>query len=95
MEQDPDQVRRDDDKTSACGASSQDFNFLHDDEIGTETLPGTTEPAEDDTSTLEPPSAFMNLSHNSPESSSPGKTKATAMKILKECPRRRRIEDAC
>ena len=54
-----------------------------------------TESAEDETTTLEPPSAFMNLSHNLPDSSSPGKTKATAMKLLTESPRRRRIEGAC
>ena len=44
---------------------------------------------------MELPSAFMNLSHNLPESSSPGKTKAIAMKFLTESPRRRRVEGAC
>ena len=74
--------------------SSLDFNFLYDYEIGTETLEGTTEPAEDETSTLEPPSAFMNLSRNLPESSSPGKFKDTVIKFSMESPRRRRIEGA-
>ena len=50
MEEDPDQAGRDDDKASVGGASSLDFNFLDDDEVGTETLTGTTEPAEDGTS---------------------------------------------
>ena len=68
--------------------------MLDDDEVGTETLAGTTEPAEDETSTLEPLSAFMNLSHNLPESSSPRKTKATAKKLLMKSPRRRRIKSA-
>ena len=72
--------------------SSLDFNFLGDYEIGTETLEGTTEPAEDETSTLESPSAFMDLSRKLPESSSAGKFKTTETKLLMESPRRRRIE---
>ena len=75
MEQDPDQARRDDDKASVGGASSLDLNFLDDDEEGADALAGTTEPAKDETSTLEPPSVFMNAAHNLPESSSPGKMK--------------------
>ena len=75
MEQEPDQARRDDDKASVGGASSLELNFLDDDEEGADTLAGTIEPAEDETSTLEPPSAFMNAAHNLPESSSPGKMK--------------------
>ena len=59
MQQDPDQAGKDDDKASTGGVSSQDFNFSDDFEIGTETLEGTTEPAEDETSTLKPPSAFL------------------------------------
>ena len=89
MQQDPDQVGKDDDKASTCGMSSLDFNFLGDFEIGTETLEGTTEPAEDETSTLESPSDFIDLSRNLPESSSPGKFKTTETKVLMESPRRR------
>ena len=58
MQPDHDQAGKDDDKVSTDGIFSLDFNFLDDFEIGTETLEGTTEPAEDETSTLEPPSAF-------------------------------------
>ena len=72
--------------------SSIDFNFLDDFEIGTETLEGTTEPAVDETSTLEPPSAFMVISRNFPDSSSTGKLKTTETKLLMESPRRRRID---
>ena len=53
--------------------SSLDFNFLEDFEVETGTLEGTAEPAEDETSSLEPPSAFIDLSRNLPASSSPGK----------------------
>ena len=93
MEQDPDQAGSDDEKTSVGAPSRLDFNFL-DDEEGTETLAGTTEPAEDETSTPEPPSAFMNSAPNLPESSSPGKTETTRKKRLTESPRRRRLEGA-
>ena len=92
MEQDHDQAGKDDNKASTGGMSSLELNFLDDFEIGTETLEGTPEPAEDGTSTLEPPSAFMDISHNLPESSSPGKFKTTETKLLRESPRRRRIE---
>ena len=73
--------------------SSLDFNFLDAFEIGTETLEGTIEPAEDEISTLEPSLPFMNVSQNLPESSSPGKFKTTEMKLLMESPRRSRIEE--
>ena len=53
MQQDPDQAGKDDDKASTGGVCNLDFNFLDDFEIGTETLEGTTEPAEDETSTLD------------------------------------------
>ena len=92
MQQDPDQAGKDDDKASTGGVCSLDFNFLDAFEIRTETSEGTTEPAEDETSMLEPPSAFMNLSRSLPESSSPGKFKTTEMKLLLESPQRRRIE---
>ena len=58
----------------------------------TDTLAGTTEPAEDETSTLEPPSAFMNAAHNLQESSSPGKIGTTTKKLSLESPRRRKID---
>ena len=54
-----DQAEKEDDKASTGGISSLDFNFLSDFENGTDTLKGTTEPAEEGTSTLEPPSAFI------------------------------------
>ena len=44
MEQDPNHAGRDDDRGSVGGASSLDFNFLNYDEVGTETVAGTTEP---------------------------------------------------
>ena len=94
MEQNLDQAGKDDDKASTGGVSSLDFHFLDDYEIGRETLKGSTEPAEDEASTLELPSAFMNLSRNLPESSSPSKFKTNGMKNLMESPRRRRIEGA-
>ena len=56
IEHDHDQAGKDDNKVSVGGC--RDFNFLDEDE--TETVAGTTEPAKDETSTLEPPSAFMN-----------------------------------
>ena len=90
-QQDPDQAGKDGDKASTGGVSSIDFIFLDDFEIGTVTLEGTTEPAEDETSTLEPPSASMNISRNLTESSSPGKLKTIETKLLMESPRRRRI----
>ena len=84
MEKDPDQVKKVDDKASLGGASSLDFNFLAEDE--TETVAGKTEPAEDENSTLEPPSAFMNAAHNLPKSSSPGKSETITEKLLLEPP---------
>ena len=48
MEQDPDQEGNDDDKASVGGASCLNFSFVDEDE--TETVAGTTEPAEDETS---------------------------------------------
>ena len=44
------------------------------------------------TSTLQPPSAFMEMKRNLPESSSPGNSKNNEQKILLESPRKRRIE---
>ena len=59
MQQDPDKAEKKDDKASTGGMSSLDFNFLSDFENGTNTLEATTEPTDEGTSTLEPPSAFM------------------------------------
>ena len=61
MQQDPDQAGKEDDKASTGGVSSQDFeNLLSDFENGMDALEATTEPADEGTSTLEPPSAFGN-----------------------------------
>ena len=92
MQQDPDQAEKEDDKASTGGMSSLDFNFLSDFENDTETLVGTTEPAEEGISTLEPPSAFMELNRNLLESSFPSKSKNAEKKFLMESTRRRRIE---
>ena len=94
MKQDPDQAGRDDDRASVGVSSSLDFNFLDDEEVGPETLAGTTEPAQEEIFTLEPPSAFVDITHDLPESSSPGKKKIIIKKLLTESPRRRRIEGA-
>ena len=72
--------------------SSLDFNFLSDFENGTDTLEATTEPADEGTSTLEPPSAFMEMNRNLLESSSPSNSKNAEKKLLMESPKRRRIE---
>ena len=92
MQQDPDQVEKEDDKASTGGMSSLDFNFLSDFENGTDTLEATTEPADERISTLETPSAFMGRKQNSRESSSPSNSKNTEQKLLMKSPRRRRIE---
>ena len=52
------------------------------------------EPADEGTSTLEPPSAFMEMKRNLPESSSPGNSKDNEQRLLIESLRRRRIEGA-
>ena len=83
MQQDPDQAEKEDDKASTGRMSSLDFNFLSDVENGTETLEGTTEPAEEGTSTLEPPSAaFMEMNRNLLESSSPSNSKKNRKEIF-------------
>ena len=92
MQQDPDQAEKEDDKASTGGMSSLDFNFLSDFKNGTDTLEATTEPADEGTSTLEPPSAFMEMNRSLPESSSPSNSKNAEKKLLIESPRRRRIE---
>ena len=77
MQHDPDQAEKEDDKALIGGMSSLDFNFLSDFENGTDTLEATTEPADEGTSTLEPPLAFMEKNRNLPESSSPSNSKIT------------------
>ena len=73
MEQASHQAGRDDYKTSIDGVSSLDFNFLDEDEEETETT------AEYETSTLEPPPAFMNA-----DNSLPGKIVSTIKEIFNE-----------
>ena len=55
-------------------------------------MKATTETADEGTSTLEPPSAFMGTNRNLLESSSPSNSKNTEQKLVMESPRRRRIE---
>ena len=93
MQQDPDQSEKEDDRASTGGMSSLDYKFLSDFENGTDTLEATSEPADEGSSTLEHPSAFMGTSLDLPESSSPSISKNAEQKLLMESPRRRRIED--
>ena len=85
--------QRRDDKASTGGISSLDFNFLSDFENNADALK-TPEPANEGTSTLEPPSAFAEMKRNLPESSSPGNSKDNEQRLLMESPRRKRIEGA-
>ena len=91
MQQDANQAGGEDDRASTRGVSSLDFNFLSDFENNADTLEAT-EPADEGTSTLEPPSAFTEMKRNLPESSSPGNSRNNKQRILMESPRRRRIE---
>ena len=91
MQQDVSQAGGEDDRASTGGASSLDFNIFSDLENNADTLE-TTEPADEGISTLEPPSAFMEMRRNLPESSSPGNSRNNDQRILMESPRRRRIE---
>ena len=93
MQQGNDQADREDDKASTGGISSLDFNFLSDFENNADALEAA-EPADEGTSTLETPSAFMEMEWNLPESSSPGNSKDNEQRLLMESPRRRRIEGA-
>ena len=93
MQQDTDQTDREDDKASTGGISSLDFTFLSDFENHADTLEAD-EPADEGTWTLEPPSAFIEMKRNLPESSSPGNSKDNEQILLMESPRRRRIECA-
>ena len=91
MQEYPDQAEKQDDKASTVRISSLDFNFLSDLENNADALE-TTEPANEGTSTLEPPSAFAEMKRNLPESSSPGNSIDNEQRLLMESPRRRRIE---
>ena len=81
MQQDPDQAEKEDDNASTGGISSLEFNLFSDFENGIDTLEATTEPAEEGTSTLKPPSAFMGTNRNLPESSSPSNSKNAEQKL--------------
>ena len=71
----------------------QEEYFLSDFENNAATLEAT-EPANEGTSKLKPPSAFVEMNRNLPESSSPGTSKDNEQRLLIESPRRRRIEGA-
>ena len=77
MQQDPDQAEKEDDKASTGGLSRLDFNFHSDFKSGADVFEATAEPADEGTSTLEPPSAFMETNRNLPESGSPSNSKIT------------------
>ena len=68
--------------------SSLDFNFLSDFKNNADTLE-STEPADEGSSILEPPSAFMEMKGSLQESSSPGNSKDNEQRLLMESPRRR------
>ena len=92
MQQDVSQAGGEDDRASTGGVSSLDFNFLSDFENNADKLE-VTEPADEGTSTLEPPSAFTEMKQNLPESSSLGNTKNNEQRLLlMESPKRRRIQ---
>ena len=91
QQQDADQAGGEDDRASTGGTCSLDFNIFSDLENNADALE-TTEPADEGISTLEPPSAFMEMKRNLPESSSPGNSRNNDQRILMESPRRRRIE---
>ena len=92
MQQDPDQAAKEDNKASTGGMYSLDFSFFSDFENGMDTLEATTEPADEGTSTLVPPSAFLGSSWDLPESSPPSNSKNAEPRLLMELPRRRRIK---
>ena len=91
MQQDASQAGGEDDRASTGGVSNLDFNIFSDLENNADMLE-TTEPADEGISTLEPPSAFMEMKRNLPESSSPDNSRNNEQRILMESPRRRRIE---
>ena len=91
MQQDANQAGGEDDRASTGGVSGLDFNIFRDLENNADTLE-TNEPADEGISTPKPPSAFMEMKRNLPESSSLGNSRSNEQRILMESPRRRRIE---
>ena len=91
MQQNASQAGGEDDRASTGGVSSLDFNIFSNLENNADTLE-TTEPADEGISTLQPPSAFMEIKRNLPKSSSPGSSRNNEQRILMESPRRRKIE---
>ena len=89
-QQDPDQAEKEDDEASTGGISNLDFNFLSDFENGADALEATTKPADEGTSMLEPPSAFIRTNRNLLESGSPNNHKKNEQRLLMESPWRRR-----
>ena len=75
------------------GITSLDFNLFSDFENNADALE-TTEPANEGTSTLKPPSVFAEMKRNLPESNSPGNSKDNGQRLLMESPGRRMIEGA-
>ena len=94
MQHDPDQAEKEDDKASTGGISSLDFNFLGDFESWKRRLMRWKRRLSHQTRVLEPPSAFMEMSRNLPESGSPSNSKDNEQRLLMESPWRRRIEGA-
>ena len=90
MQQDADQAGGEDDRASTGRVSSLDFNIFSDLENNADTLE-TNVPADEGISTLEPPSAFMEMKRNLPESSSPCNSRNSEQRSLMESPRRRRM----
>ena len=86
MRQEPDQAEKEDDKASTGVMCSLDFNFLSDFKNCTDTLEGTTEPADEEVS--------IEMNRNLLDSSSPSISKNAEKRLLMESPRRRRIEGA-
>ena len=84
-----DQAGGEDDRASTGGTSSLDFNIFSDLENNADTLE-TTEPADEGISTLEPPSAFIEMKRNLPESSSPGNSRNNDQRILMESPKKKK-----
>ena len=83
------QAEKEDDKASTVGMSSLDFNDL---ENGTDMLAGTTEPPNEGISTLEPPSALMEMNRKLLESNFSSNSENNQKRLFRKSPQRRRIE---
>ena len=94
MQEDPDQAEKEYDKASTGGISSLDFNLFSDFENNADALEAT-EPANEGTSTLEPPSAFAEMKRNLPESSSPVNSKDNEERLLMESPSEKKDRRRC